>query len=210
MYLNHFYNFNIMNGKFLSSLFIVSIVLTVAVIAAGGGGGTIIRPPTEPEPEPLPDGLTDEEVSTLKCSTLKTINERVSCRINLERENELYYLPEECRALDGDDREKCKDFYNSVQTCWTGSNAENPVACARNQLGLSSDIAGQIASCTDDACVNDVTDKVHSLVKFRLYNLEWKAEYLVDEGVDINHELLVDVVANLELKKQQYNEAATT
>ena len=66
-------------------------------------------------------------------------------------------------------------------------------------------------ACKGNAtCIGDVAEKVHSLNKFRIYNLEWKAEYLAEqEGIAINHELLVDLVTNLELKKQDYNAAGT-
>ena len=203
-----------MNGKLIISFFAIAMLLAITVIAAGGGGSPIIRtlPEPEPEPDPILLEISQEEYDTLKCSTLKTIGERVSCRINLEQENELNYLPEECRALEksGNDRVKCKNFYNSVQTCWIGSNQANPVACARTQLALGQSISSEISSCDGNSdCINDVTEKIHSLNKFRLYNLEWKAEYLIEEGVNINHELLVDLISNLELKKQKYNAAQT-
>jgi len=199
--------------KLLFLLLVASILLAVVVFAAGGGGGSIVKKPEpEPEPDPILLEISQDEFDNLKCSTFKTINERVSCRINLKQETELNYLPEECRALplSSPERENCKNFYNSVQTCWVGDNMNNPVACSRNQLGLSSSISADLNACEGDSiCIADVTDKVHSLTKFRLYNLEWKAEYLTEEGVDVNHELLVDLITNLELKKQKYNAAET-
>ncbi|MBI2664167.1 hypothetical protein HYX10_02390 [Candidatus Woesearchaeota archaeon] len=191
--------------------FLAAVMLASAAFAAGGGGGSIVvKKEPEPEKPAYLQEISQDEADSLKCSTLATINERVSCRINLEQENELYYLPEECRALDGGSREKCKAFYSSVQVCWNRENRHDPVGCARNKLGLSESIAADVAGCGSDAlCIAAVADKVHSLAKFRLYNLEWKAEYLVEEGISVNHELLVDLVVNLELKKQEYNAAET-
>ncbi len=201
-----------MGSKLLPSLFMISILfilLTAAVIAAGGGGAPIVVPKAEPK---VPSsGVTPEESSAFKCSTLATIQERISCRLELKSDNELNYLPEECRALSGDKRDSCKGFYSSVQSCWVGNNRANPVACVRSQLTIGKNISAEVKACEGNAtCVQDVSERVHSLAKFRIYNLEWKAEYLLEqEGVSISRELLVDLVKNLELKKQEYNNAIT-
>ena len=198
-------------GKILvASVFVLCFVLSVSVVlAAGGGGGSpVVVKKLEPKPF-VPADVTPDEAANLKCSALKSINERVSCRIGLEGENEFNYLPEECRSLNGSSRENCKGFYSSVQSCWASVSDADSVACVRRQLNLGGDVSSDVSSCAGDGvCLKDVAERVHSLNKFRLYNLEWKAEYLVEsEGVPISRELLVDLVVNLELKKQEYNSA---
>lgn len=193
------------NRLWLAAL--VFALLAVSVFAAGGGGGPVVVP----EKPAVHLDVTAEEASSLKCSTLTTVQERVSCRIGLPEENEFDYLPEECRSLDGNAREKCKGFYSSVQKCWVGENLNSPVGCARRVLGLGSSVSEAVAACKGKrACLSGVAASVDSLNKFRLYNLEWKAEYAAEnEGVDVNHELLVDLIVNLERKKLEYNAALT-
>ena len=161
-------------------------------------------------PPQVAGNYTPEEAETLKCSTLSSRCGRISCRISLKQENELNYLPEECRALDGGKRESCKVFYSSVQSCWLPESQANPVACVRSQLSLGKNISEQVKACGgNSSCISEVAEKVHQLNKFRLYNLEWKAEYLAEEeGTGISHELLVDLVDKLEQKKLEYNGAA--
>ena len=56
-------------------------------------------------------------------------------------------------------------------------------------------------------CILQLRDKVDTVVKFRLYNLEEKSERLKDRGV--SEELVVDFVSLIEQKKQEYNQATT-
>jgi hypothetical protein len=189
-------------------------VMVSASVSAAGGGGFIIEEYL-PAPPLVAGNYTPEDATALKCSTLTTISERVGCRLDLTYENELAYLPEECRALEGTPRAECKQFYSSVQQCWSGVNMADPVDCARRSLGLGKNISADLATCTgEDTCIGNITQRTHSLIKFRMYNLEWKAEYLLEDelpeiGVHMSRELLVDLVVNLELKKQEYNEAKT-
>jgi hypothetical protein len=185
-----------------------------ASVSAAGGGGFIIEK-NLPAPPLVAGNYTPEDAASLKCSTLTTIGERVGCRLDLTYENELAYLPEECRALEGTPRAECKQFYSSVQQCWSGVNMADPVDCARRSLGLGKNISADLATCTGEStCIGNITQRTHSLIKFRLYNAEWKAEYLIEDelpeiGVHMSRELLVDFVVSLEVKKQEYNAAIT-
>jgi hypothetical protein len=71
-----------------------------------------------------------------RCSDLPTMRERIACRIKLKHENELNYLPEECRVLTGLERAKCINNYKNTIICFSKESDEEIVNCARRAIGL--------------------------------------------------------------------------
>ena len=158
--------------------------------------------------------VSPEESARYKCSTVSTMRERIKCRLNLTEENEYNYLPEECRALINISREKCATNYKKAQDCWTTINDTERFNCAKSAFGMVGTVASQKAACdgltgtSRSKCILDLTDRVDAVVKFRIYNLEEKAQRLKEKGVD--EELVVNFVTLMEQQKQNYNEAKTT
>ncbi len=149
---------------------------------------------------------------TYKCSGLTSKKERIRCRIRLDKENEYNYLPEECRAQSGNERINCTKAYKSVEKCWEFEKDQRRFECARNEFALRN-IADERAECealgdNKSACLRNFREKVDRAVKFRIYNLEEKAERLMGKG-KANESELVDLVEQLEQKKLDYNKART-
>lgn len=196
---------------------LVAVTLSAAAYAASGP-----RPKPTPPPPPAenvekppmpPTDITAAEAERYKCSTITSARERIRCRINLQEENELNYLPEECRALNGSARGNCVSNYNLVQKCWDFARDEQRIGCAKREFGLNGTVASQKAICEGltgterSNCILQLRDKVDTVVKFRMYNLEEKAQRLKARGV--SEELVVDFVTLIEQKKQEYNNAKT-
>jgi hypothetical protein len=144
----------------------------------------------------------------LKCSDLPTMKERIACRIKLTTENELNYLPEECRVLTGLERAKCINNYKNTIICFNKESDEERVNCARRAIGLQ---VATIQQARDECkgnqtCLNELKEKVFTLVKFRFYNLEYKAQEIMKK-YKINESTVVDFIASIENKKQEFNSA---
>lgn len=198
-------------------LLAVALVFLIAVfsIAAYAASGPSVRTAKAAEKEPLqsPGKISAEEAAQFKCSSLETMKERIRCRLKLEEENEYEYLPEECRAQINTSRQKCVSNYKKVQKCWEfGSDAEK-VSCAKTNYGLTGTVAEQKAACDSltgtnkSQCILELRDRVDAVVKFRIYNLEEKAQHLMEKGAD--EELVTGFVTLMEEKKQAYNAAET-
>lgn len=163
--------------------------------------------------QPLP-----VEEPELKCGNLGTLRERVECRIelseyDLDTELTLEYLPEECRAISNEGlKSSCIQRYKSVQQCWQQPIGPSRISCVKRQFNLG-DIKSEKATClasnpdNKDTCLLELEDKVYSLVKFRIYDLEERAEELLERGA--NEDVVVTLVTDLEGKKLEFNEAGT-
>lgn len=133
-------------------------------------------------------------ISSLKCYNLGAIKERVACRLglsdnDLRNELKIAYLPEECRALSNDaDKEDCVMIYSKSQQCWT-----LPINQRSNCLRQILDI-------------KDLKKKAYTLIKFRFYDLEERAEMLYEKNL-ITKEQAADIIANIEEKKIAFNGA---
>ena len=57
-------------------------------------------------------------------------------------------------------------------------------------------------------CISDVREKAFNLIKFRFYDLEERAEKLLEQG-RVSQEDVVLLVSKLEEKKVEFNNAAT-
>jgi hypothetical protein len=150
--------------------------------------------------------VTSEE--DLKCSDLPTMRERIACRIKLTRENELNYLPEECRVLTGLERAKCINNYKNTIICFNKESDEERVNCARRAIGLQIATIQQARSdCKgNQTCLNELKEKVFTLIKFRFYNLEYKAQEIMKK-YNISESIVVNFISSIENKKQEFNSA---
>lgn len=159
--------------------------------------------------------LIIEDEKGLKCSNLATLKERVLCRLELEKEEqekelELYYLPEECRALSGSAREICIARYKSVQICWKFYDNER-VSCVKKIIRLDSiqkEKCNKLNGNEKPICVEEIKNKVYDLIKWRFYDLEEKAEDFLMRGF-VDRGSVVDFIAKTEQNKIKFNGAKT-
>lgn len=158
----------------------------------------------------------EENVDEIKCTNLKTIKERVSCRLDLEKEEqeeelELYYLPEECAALSGASRGICIARYKSVQTCWKFPVGAERVSCAKRAIRLDA-IQEEKEKCdalkgeNKSVCVREIKNKNYDLIKWRFYDLEERAEDFMISGL-ADKESVADFIVKTEENKVKFNEA---
>ncbi len=167
-----------------------------------------------------PPPATKKACEKLQCGDEPNLRDRIACRLNLApegltRELEIQYLPEECRALkDKSEQNKCIALYRSYQPCWNVTAGEGRFSCARNVLKLGPVLSEEVKTCQGKtgqeqvACKEAVKEKVFLMIKFRLYDLEERAEELAEEGkADIND--VADFVALVEQRKQAFDNAKT-
>lgn len=201
----------------------VAVVLLVAVISVlslivYAASGPISSPKkvtaTQQQPQPKPGEVTPEEAAKYKCSELGTMDERIICRLQLKEENEYNYLPEECRALINESRESCVANYKKSQDCWQSDRDSERFKCAANAFGLVGTVAEQKAQCdaltwqNRSSCILELRGRVDAVVKFRVYNLEDKAQRLMEKGL-AGQETVTRFVTAMEQQKQNYNDAKT-
>ena len=179
------------------------------------------RIPAKPKPVVVKTEKINEEDAErekIRCSGLETMKERVSCRLGLdkerqERELELYYLPEECRAVYFTPREQCIARYKSVQTCWQFPAGSERVLCVKRvmKLGTLQEETEKCKSLEGDdksACVKELSDKMYNMIKWRFYDLEERAEDFMARGL-VGKDAVVDFIARVEENKIRFNEAKT-
>ena len=201
----------------------VAVVLAVAVLSMLSMVAYAVSGPISPQKkavdaqqpaQPKAGEVTPEEAARYKCSSIQTMQDRIRCRLSLAEENEYDYLPEECRALINQSREKCVANYKKSQGCWASLKDTERFSCAKKAFGLDGTVASQKGACdaltgtNRSNCILNLTGKVDAIVKFRIYNLEEKAQRLMEKGA--NGELVANFVILLEQKKQEYNSANTT
>jgi hypothetical protein len=162
---------------------------------------------------------TQRACSHLQCGNKASLRERISCRLNLTpagtaRELQIQYLPEECRALQNEAVKNTRIArYKSYEPCWNVPAGEERFTCARNILKLGPVISQEVKTCQGKtgveqvACKNEVKDKVFSMIKFRFYDLEERAEKLAERGADLN--AVADLETLIESKKQAFSAAKT-
>jgi len=160
----------------------------------------------------------DSEEEEFMCGNLGTLGERVSCRLELEEDEqeeelELYYLPEECRALSGSDRGICIARYKSVQTCWKFPIGAERVSCAKRALKLETiqeekETCDKLTGQEKSICVKEIKNKVYNIIKWKFYDLEERAEDFMKRGF-VDEESVLNLIVKLEQKKIEFNEATT-
>lgn len=163
---------------------------------------------------------TAKPVNERPCPTLQCdqadMRARILCRMKLApagvaRENEIRYLPELCRALEGAERDRCIALYKSFGPCWEAEGRDERIACARATLGLGENLRELAVACKEmepaerDTCLTALRAKVHDLVVFRMYELEERAEELVEGGVAV--ETVADFSAKVEQRKIEFVKA---
>lgn len=154
--------------------------------------------------------------AVLQCGNKQTIRERVSCRMNLtpaglSRELEIEYLPEECRmfAPKSNERIACINLYKAYKPCWQVPVGPGRSECARKILKVDNDTPAQLKNCSGDVrCVKSVKEKVYNAIKFRFYDLEERAEDLLEDG-KVSKETVVELTAKVFENKQAFNLAKT-
>ncbi|RJP43650.1 hypothetical protein C4587_02835 [Candidatus Parcubacteria bacterium] len=174
-----------------------------------------------PAPPALPPVQTPKEVPSapqLRCGNKAALRERVACRLGLSEtelrtELEIQYLPEECRALGADSRQSCVAQYRAFQPCWQMPLGPGRVACGRQVLKLGPVISEEVKICrgktgTEQAiCKADLRERVFSMIKFRFYELEERAEEILENAE--NKKPLEDFQVLIETKKQEFNAAGS-
>lgn len=137
------------------------------------------------------------------------LRDRVRCIMNLPDDDVLKvrYIPEECRAGEAGSRNRCIATYRMLQTCRIGIEDDGArEACIKPKLNLSANISDDMARCGKDAeCLGTVREDVFTLVKFRMYNLVYKAEEMKKLGVP--EDQVIEFVAFLEDAKVRFNRA---
>ncbi len=151
-------------------------------------------------------------ISSLKCSNLASLNERVACRLDLsendlKKELEIAYLPEECRNInDNKKKDECILLYGSSQKCWILPIGDAREGCLKNILNIK-DIQTQKQDCNNNQeCLGNLKNNVYALIKFRFYDLEERAEELYEKDI-IDKNKAADIIAKLEEEKVKFNEA---
>ncbi len=147
----------------------------------------------------------------LKCGGYLELPDRVQCRLNLREEQADEYenfFPEECRSWEN--QGDCVSLYKAVQPCWKLAGGAARISCLRKIVLVGGDIRSAVRNCQGDAsCMQEVRNKVYTLIKLRLYNLEEAAEGLLEEG-KVAKEDVVDFVVKMEQSKLAFNQAANT
>ena len=157
----------------------------------------------------------EEKIGGIKCANLKKIKERVSCRLEQEKEEQeeelqLYYLPEECAALSGASMGICIGRYKSVQTCWKFPVGAERVSCVKRAIRLDT-IQEEKEKCNalkrenKSVCVRDMKNKNYDLIKWRFYDLEERAEDFMMRGL-IDKESVAEFIVKTEENKVKFNE----
>lgn len=148
----------------------------------------------------------------LRCGHLATLKERISCRLRLSNQElanefKILFAPEACKAFrDQSEKVECIRLYQRLGSCWQISvgNARN--ACARNIIGIENIVqgkseCGRLKNKERQKCLDDLKEKVLYLVVFRLYDLEVRAETLMERGAPV--ELVTDLETFIETKKRE-------
>lgn len=148
------------------------------------------------------------------CNTVATVKDRAICR-RYSQNTRAEFIPEECRTVEGEtQRALCIQKYRKLERCRNlrASTGEKN-RCAMGELGLAttSNVAEQYSECKNaqrkDECRATLKDKVYSMVKFRIYALEEKAEMFVDKGI-VTDERAAAFIAYLEDAKKRFNAAS--
>jgi hypothetical protein len=112
---------------------------------------------------------------------------------------------------DATEREECITRYKAFTPCWSIPAGEERFACARNILALKPTVAQSLAACLDngaDACKRSVREKVLYMVKFRMYDLNQRAEELANRGADLG--AVAALETTIETEKQKFDLATST
>ncbi len=152
------------------------------------------------------------------CTEGKTMKERVKCVLNLPDDyvNKVKYIPEECVVLINQPEKKaCIENYKVLQSCRGehSTDAQREV-CIKPKLNLGQTIQGDIDNCRKELgakkriCFVSLKENIYTLVKFRIYNLIYKAYELWEEKL-VSEDETVDFTTFVNEKKIAFNNAQT-
>ncbi len=148
------------------------------------------------------------------CNTVATVKDRAICR-RYSQNTRAEFIPEECRTVEGEtQRALCIQKYRKLERCrnLVASTGEKN-RCAMGELNLpaTSNVAEQYSECRNATnkgeCRAALKDKVYSMVKFRIYALEERAEMFAEKGI-VTDERAAEFIAYLEDAKKRFNSAS--
>ncbi|HLD78641.1 MAG TPA: hypothetical protein VJB16_06445 [archaeon] len=144
----------------------------------------------------------------LKAVPGATMRERVAARLKDRTLTVANTVPEECRALEAEDRAECRRRYAAIQTCYDNTDA---VPCLKTKLAIKATVKATLADCESKgeeraSCVADIRENVYSLVKARFYAAEERAERFAEKW-SLDEGLLADFIADMEQLKIDFNAA---
>lgn len=183
-----------------------------------------IPPPVTPAPTPVVPEQKKElpPLRTHFCFTIPKLQQRIECRLGLSEEDlaqeyAKQYLPEECRAIKNKkDQASCVDRYRAFTPCWQKPIGDERLSCAKDVLHFPDDLASARNACKaivvkkeKAQCLAGVADKVFSLVKFRFYDLNERAEDFLKENATVDGRPGIQFIVTSELNKQSFNAART-
>jgi hypothetical protein len=210
-----------MRGGLCALAFVLSLALAANAFVGPPPATPVPTPTPTPlivTPEPLPEGFAlvtatpSPTPGPRSCDAPSDIRERIRCRVRLPETHEarsLPYTPEECRRVGGAPRQQCLANYDATAFCFTHPADSAREACARGALGLRP-LAEMLEECrartlaARDDCLQGLRTRWFWVIKFRIYNLEYKAQELIERGV--SEDLAVDFIALLEQKKIDFTE----
>jgi hypothetical protein len=152
-------------------------------------------------------------VSKAKCD-LPTMKERLRCFINLPDEDirNINYIPEDCRVKMLNERNDCIEKYRLFQTCRYEKTDEERDKCIIPKLNISNTVREEVEKCKQlipqqrNICMTKIKEKVLLLVKFRIYNLVYKAQKFRDLGVpEENVVEILEKIANAKINIERGN-----
>lgn len=196
-----------------NAAFAIVLIAALSLFAYAASGPSAVRTVKE-TPGAKAGEVTPEEAAKYNCSSIDAMLERIKCRLQLKEENEYDYLPEECRALVNESRGSCVSNYKKSQQCWKSLKDDDRFECAKKSFGLAGIVASQKAQCENLAgtnrsgCMLGLRDRVDAVVKFRIYNLEEKAQRIMEKGL-ADLDTVTSFVTAMEQQKQNYNDAKT-
>ncbi|GIW66313.1 MAG: hypothetical protein KatS3mg095_0211 [Candidatus Parcubacteria bacterium] len=196
-------------------IFGLSLLLTEFVLGIGTGSGGYM-PPRETQifqPTPTSQPIQTSTVPRVKviCAKLKTLSERVKCRLS-KTEEELSkepFLPEECLTLAETKRSQCIKLYKAFNQCF--QQESNLDSCALKVIGLKGSNSSEwVKECQGKKeiqkaqCKQNLRNKVLSYIKFYLYNLSYRLEEVKDKN---NIDKIAEFITLIEKSKQDLNKA---
>lgn len=149
---------------------------------------------------------------SLECADFDTLKQRIQCRLNLDKTPpsglNIAFMPEECSTLfDAVSKDACIMRYSNVQPCWNpdSSRSDN---CLREQFNLNN-LKSRKNACNDASCIASLSTDVDTLAKFRIHELEYRAETMLDKGL-ISENDAINIIYYLEQQKLAFNNAPTS
>jgi hypothetical protein len=149
---------------------------------------------------------------SLECADLATLKQRIQCRLDLKKDPpsglNIAFMPEECSTLfDAASKDACILRYSNAQSCWN-SDSTTTDKCLKKQLNLN-DLQSRKNACNDASCLATLSDDVDILTKFRIQELQNRAEAMLNKGL-ISESDAIDIIYYLEQQKLAYNNAPTS